>query len=338
MAKTLLTPESCPDSGNETRMSPIAHETCSGVYCRKCSYDLRAQTASHRCPECGCAFDPTNCKTFITRPSRGSVWRWTKRAAWTLLSMSFLLGMCWGWLYWGWKNERAAVVKLRADVDAVEPLGGAKLRRCLGSTGWVLDRATEVYFREPPTDDELIYLKDMGRLQTLWLCNARVTDVGLVHLQELRRLSELVLLDTPVADSGLVYVKKITGLQVLQLSGTQVTDAGLVHLKELENLKGLVLSGTQFTDAGLVHLKELKRLNTLCLSGTRCTDAGLVHLKELKSLKELRLFGSEFTDAGVVHLKEMTTLQSIELGSTRVSMAGWRELRSALLGTTVDWH
>ena len=36
------------------------------MYCRKCQYDLKG-LPEHRCPECGTAFDPTDCSTYLTR-------------------------------------------------------------------------------------------------------------------------------------------------------------------------------------------------------------------------------------------------------------------------------
>lgn len=38
------------------------------MYCRRCAYNLK-QLDTHRCPECGRPFDPTNPKTFRRHPS-----------------------------------------------------------------------------------------------------------------------------------------------------------------------------------------------------------------------------------------------------------------------------
>ena len=79
-------------------MAHANHNTPSGIYCCKCGYDLRAQTAPHRCPECGRAFDPADRRTFLTRPPRGAR-RWAKRSVMVVLAVGVLLAMCWGWLY-----------------------------------------------------------------------------------------------------------------------------------------------------------------------------------------------------------------------------------------------
>jgi hypothetical protein len=50
------------------------------VRCKTCHYSL-ANLTEHRCPECGCAFDPNDPSTFITEGS-------TMRADWlTLLAI-----------------------------------------------------------------------------------------------------------------------------------------------------------------------------------------------------------------------------------------------------------
>jgi hypothetical protein len=286
-----------------------------GIYCRKCGYDLRAQTAPHRCPECGRPFDPADRKTFLIRPPRGVMWRWTKRVAIMLLSLGLVLAMCWGWLYRDWKNEQMAKAKTRAWVLKVEPLGGEKLKEklsdYLGLAQWVLDRVKIVMLEERSTDADLIYLDEFKRLQGLRLDRTQITDTGLVHLKEL------------------------TGLQRLDLNGTQVTDTGLVHLKELKALQGLYLYDTKVTDAGLLHFEQLNGLQDLDLGRTRVGDAGLVHLKGLKHLRKLDLFSTEVSDAGLVHLKELKGLKQLTLWTTNVTPAGVEKLRTALPGTKI---
>jgi hypothetical protein len=148
-----------------------------------------------------------------------------------VLAVGILLGVCWGWLYWGWKNEQATVAKMWASVEDFKPLGGEKLQSCLRSSGWVLNRVTFIMLPEPTTDADLIHLKELQGLQMLSLRETQVTDAGLVHL------------------------KGIAGLQLLDLASTNVTDAGLVHLKELKALHWLNLPGTKVTTAGVKDLQ-----------------------------------------------------------------------------------
>ena len=109
--------------------------------------------------------------------------------------------------------------------------------------------------RTKVTDEELLHLKALASLQTLWLQNTNITDAGLVHLKALTSLRVLNLAGTKVTDSGLEYLKGLTSLRVLNLAGTNVTDSGLVHLKGLTSLQKLWLYDTNITHEGVKRLQ-----------------------------------------------------------------------------------
>jgi Leucine-rich repeat (LRR) protein len=111
------------------------------------------------------------------------------------------------------------------------------------------------------------------------LKHTKVMDASLEHLKELTKLQILYLKDTQVTDNGMVYLKGLTNIEALELGRTRVTDKGLEHLKGFIRLQRLDLAGTQVTDKGLEHLKGLRQLQTLDLSGTRVTDAGVEDLQ-----------------------------------------------------------
>ncbi|MBM4092712.1 MAG: hypothetical protein FJ276_25380, partial [Planctomycetes bacterium] len=98
-------------------------------------------------------------------------------------------------------------------------------------------------------DADLVFLKGMTHLRTLYLNGTRVTDAGLQHLKGLTSL-ETLRLGASAGDFG----GRHRGL-------AQVTDAGLEHLKGLANLRVLQLINTQVTDTGLEHLKGLANLH-----------------------------------------------------------------------------
>ena len=101
-----------------------------------------------------------------------------------------------------------------------------------------------------------MHLKDLTKLQRLYLNGTQVSDASLVHLKDLTKLQRLYLNDTQVTDAGLVHLKGLTNLQGLRLVGTEVTDAGLVHLKPLTNLRYLYLANTQVSYESVKDLKQ----------------------------------------------------------------------------------
>jgi hypothetical protein len=109
--------------------------------------------------------------------------------------------------------------------------------------------------------------------------DSKVTDKGLKHLKELTKLQSLYLAANKVTDEGLKHLKGLTSLETLHLSNTKVTDAGLEHLKGLSNLRSLTIRNSQVTDEGLVHLKGLTNLQSLSLTNTKVTDEGVERLQ-----------------------------------------------------------
>ena len=293
-------------SGDDDTPMPAADTNLpGGIYCRQCGYDLRGQGDSHRCPECGRDFDPADGNTFLARPPRGAGWRWAKRAAVGLRVAGFLLAMGWCWLYWGWKNEQAAMARVGRFAVLLEPLGGEKLKGHLGSAGWVLDRVSRVHEMrfggKPITVSDFVYPRIQKSLNIAGSNDRRFSAPDLVHFKEFKWLEELSLDRLTDADS--IHLKDLNGLRLLDLANTEITDAGLVHLKGLKQLQWLDLRYTRITDAGLAHLKELDNLQWLLLGGTQVTDAGVVHLKELKGIRALDLYGTKVTPEGVEKLR-----------------------------------
>ncbi len=129
------------------------------------------------------------------------------------------------------------------------------------------------------TDDDLVRLAGLTKLNNLFLARIPVGDAGLKHLANLKSLESLYLPQTKVGDAGLANLKGVTGLVNLYLDETKVTDAGLEHLKGMTGLKVLYLRHTPITDAGLKHLAAMPNLCWVDLWGTKVTDAGVKQLQ-----------------------------------------------------------
>lgn len=110
--------------------------------------------------------------------------------------------------------------------------------------------------RQSSVTDDLAHLRELKRLEWLYLDETAITDAGLEHVQELSELQRLYLISTGVTDRGLARLSKLEHLQLLYLDRTQVTDAGLGHLVGLSNLTSLRLYETQVTEQGVERLKQ----------------------------------------------------------------------------------
>jgi hypothetical protein len=108
----------------------------------------------------------------------------------------------------------------------VSPIKTGKEPIYLGQTGGCM-----ITFDTIVADADLLYLRDLDRLEILNLNNAPIGDAGLAHIMGLSRLRELSLDGTGVTDKGLAYLKGFPRLRTLNLQRTAVTDAGVEALR-----------------------------------------------------------------------------------------------------------
>ncbi len=179
-----------------------------------------------------------------------------------------------------------------------------------------LSKATKV------TDAGVAHLRNLPRIEGLWLDGTGLTDAGLRHLKDLRTLKELYLGATAVTDAGLANLADLTQLKRLGIGHSRVTGAGLIHLRGMSELESVGAEGTGVSGEGFVHLSGLTRLRILILWETQVSDAGLEHLQNLRQLEILALSGPGVTDVGLARLRTLTKLQILGLGGGRVTNAG----------------
>ena len=65
-----------------------------------------------------------------------------------------------------------------------------------------------------------------------WLDVVVVADAGRVHLKELTKLQALYLRRTKVTDAGLAHLKGLTELKNLSLTNTKITRAGIAERQQ----------------------------------------------------------------------------------------------------------
>lgn len=107
------------------------------------------------------------------------------------------------------------------------------------------------------TDAGLVHLTKLKQLRRLQIMDGgKISDDGLVQIGKLRRLEHLLLDQTAISDRGLEHLKGLTGLRVLWIRYAAISDTGIVHLKHLPKLEDLMVGYTDVTQKGIDELKR----------------------------------------------------------------------------------
>jgi hypothetical protein len=291
----------------ESESSAPAASTSPRMFCKKCGYAL-VGLESRVCPECGRGFDPSNRRTFATRPPRGRAWRWGKRLAALVLLLMLVVGAGIGWLWWGWHAEQPTIARLGAlhQQFTVAPIGPERLQWLLGTRwGYLAERVDRVdVVGLKAADTEALDLGSLSQIQTLWLNGCEMSPSTLSHLAGLRKLQALVLWGAKGKKWDLAFLEKLPALSSLGLSGDWVGQAGLEHVGRLKHLKVLRFYDAGLKDRDLQSLQGLSSLEELTFEGNSLSDAGLTHLQGLKSLRVLEIDDRLLGSPGVAKLKQ----------------------------------
>ena len=209
----------------------------------------------------------------------------------------------------------------------------------------------------------------------LILANTKVTDAGLEHLKNLSKLQWLYLDGTNVTDKGVKKLQQALPKCEINWSAASRTygpvstvgDPGVLSpppvpvvapntfdrspgmptgeakaIAEIERIGGAVWFDSKgpgkraiivsyppkdVTNEQLAPLEQLPMLRSLSLHfGTKITDAGLVHLKGLSDLRRLDLGYTSVTDEGLTQLKYLTKLETLDLTHTKIGDKGLAQL------------
>jgi len=109
--------------------------------------------------------------------------------------------------------------------------------------------------------------------------NDGITDEALVHIGKLTKLQELVLWDAPITDAGLKHLAPLKDLRNLDLAfATKITTAALADIAQFPKLERLNLAGTKTDDVSA--LSKLTTLQELRLG--KLTPKGVDELKKAR--------------------------------------------------------
>jgi hypothetical protein len=147
-------------------------------------------------------------------------------------------------------------------------------------------------------DDVIDSIGSLPRLERAILLGTNVGDRGSARLVQGGRVATLVLKDARVTNEGLERVAACRALSFLNLQGTAITDEGLRALSG-KTLQGLVLDGTVITDDGLCTITTIQGLEYLSLSDTRITGVGISCFDQGEPLPYITLDGAPLTREGL---------------------------------------
>lgn len=155
-------------------------------------------------------------------------------------------------------------------------------------------------------DAALVHIKDLPKLEKLYLRGTLVSAEGMKTISGMKSLKLLDLSEVPTIDgSAMEPVSKLTNLENLNLWATMVDDQSMKQVAKLGKLKSLNLLQTQITNKGVAHLAEMPTLERLNLGATQ-VDGGVIEIltNGFPSLKHVTLSGSSVTHEEMDKLRE----------------------------------
>ena len=118
------------------------------------------------------------------------------------------------------------------------------------------------------------------KVVTIWIYRAPVREADLLGLKNLSELDSLYLLGIDVSEAVLLELATFPKLGSLNLSGAKITDGSAKNIGQIKGLTTLILGFQDFTDSGLKQLESLERLTSLKLTETKVTASGIAALQK----------------------------------------------------------
>lgn len=202
-------------------------------------------------------------------------------------------------------------------------------------------------------DADLAPLRNIPRLERLYLARNAITDKGLTHLAGLRRLQRLSLWGNRITDDGLRHLAKLRSLELLDIHDPEpvpytggekqplqlarpdsirvsktpggLTSKCLSHLEGLTRLRKLNFS-FPVDDDGLAVLEKCPHLRLPEVVLQNVTEARLANLPRSLAVEKLVIVDGQFGDDGLGQLARMTTLKELWLERPQVSPPAWQHL------------
>lgn len=203
-------------------------------------------------------------------------------------------------------------------------------------------RELSLLYAEQITDLGLSAIKQWHSLRSLNLRGTRISDETLVLVGALDRLESLDIANTSITDSGLDNLVSLTRIKSLALGRNRLGDGALSVLRVLTTLESLDLGGPRgvnrnqrgklsapLDDSLVAAMAELKELRVLRLGYTEIDQHGLRRLAALPKVEKLGLESCRRIDAAALaELKNWKALRFLDLQETAVTRAGVASLQA----------
>ena len=200
---------------------------------------------------------------------------------------------------------------------------------------------------ESVTDQGLLKLRSLPRLNQLRLEDSSVTGRGLHHLSSISdgRVSSLWMRNTALRDRDLRQIHCWKNLKYLSLYGTNISDDGLEYVGALPVLEGLNIGQTAVVGDGLHHLSNtnlvalhmermtvaplqlgglprIRGLRVLSLDGVPLSNQNIRSICHCKRLESLSLAHESVSDRVLLMLAEIKSLRSVAINVSQVTDQG----------------
>ncbi|QDU49101.1 serine/threonine-protein kinase [Gimesia panareensis] len=158
-----------------------------------------------------------------------------------------------------------------------------------------------------------------------------ITPELLAPLKDLSKLEILYMDDCDVEPGSLKPLEGMRALWKLDLHNSGITDDDLAVVSSLKNLANLsIQKNLKLTDQGVQHLSHLQKLKSVNLARLNVSDKGLQFLRTNPDLIWLSLEETQITDDSVPALKQLHSMEKLYLKKTRISEKEFQDLKNSL--------
>lgn len=160
--------------------------------------------------------------------------------------------------------------------------------------------------------DALEFLGQIPQLETLRVCETRLTSPHLEAIGHLKQLWSLEMRQATFPSGDLTKLKGLTNLRALDVSNTSVTDEALQVLASYPLLFDINLGDTKAGDHAMAALCKSGSLTDAMLYKTEVDDGALIALSHACKLKSLWVSG-KVTSAGLRSLVGLEDLLELHI-------------------------